>query len=258
MSRTRRHYIAFKTLVGKEIRRFIRIWIQTLLPPAVTMTLYFIIFGSLIGARIGPMEGFSYMEYIAPGLIMMAIITHSYSNVVSSFFSAKFQHYVEELLVSPTPNSIILAGYVTGGAIRGLMVGLIVLVISIFFTHLRIEHLLITCTVAILTAYVFALGGLINAIFANNFDDISIVPNFVLTPLTYLGGVFYSINLIPEFGQTASLFNPIFYMVNAFRYGILGVSDIDIWMAFAIILIFLVGMTSVALYLLDKGVGIRT
>jgi ABC-2 type transport system permease protein len=258
MNRTRRHYIAFKTLVGKEIRRFIRIWIQTLLPPAVTMTLYFIIFGSLIGARIGPMEGFSYMEYIAPGLIMMAIITHSYSNVVSSFFSAKFQHYVEELLVSPTPNSIILAGYVTGGAIRGLMVGLIVLVISIFFTHLRIEHPLITCTVAILTAYVFALGGLINAIFANNFDDISIVPNFVLTPLTYLGGVFYSINLIPEFGQTASLFNPIFYMVNAFRYGILGVSDIDIWMAFAIILIFLVGMTSVALYLLDKGVGIRT
>lgn len=258
MSRTRRHYIAFKTLVGKEIRRFIRIWIQTLLPPAVTMTLYFIIFGSLIGARIGPMEGFSYMEYIAPGLIMMAIITHSYSNVVSSFFSAKFQHYVEELLVSPTPNSIILAGYVTGGAIRGLMVGLIVLVISIFFTHLRIEHPLITCTVAILTASVFALGGLINAIFANNFDDISIVPNFVLTPLTYLGGVFYSINLIPEFGQTASLFNPIFYMVNAFRYGILGVSDIDIWMAFAIILIFLVGMTSVALYLLDKGVGIRT
>jgi ABC-2 type transport system permease protein len=189
---------------------------------------------------------------------MMAIITHSYSNVVSSFFSAKFQHYIEELLVSPTPNSIILAGYVTGGAIRGLMVGVTVLIISIFFTHLKIEHPLITCTVAILTANVFALGGLINAIFANNFDDISIVPNFVLTPLTYLGGVFYSINLMPEFGQTASLFNPIFYMVNAFRYGILGVSDIDIWMAFAIILIFLVGMASLALYLLHKGVGIRT
>jgi ABC-2 type transport system permease protein len=258
MSHTRRYYIAFKTLVIKEIRRFTRIWVQTLLPPAVTMTLYFIIFGTLIGARIGPMEGFSYIEYIAPGLIMMAIITHSYSNVVSSFFSSKFQHYIEELLVSPMPNSIILAGYVIGGAIRGLMVGLIVLVIALFFTRLKVEHPLITCTVAILTASVFALGGLINAIFANNFDDISIVPNFVLTPLTYLGGVFYSINLMPEFGQTISLFNPILYMVNAFRYGILGVSDIDIQIAFAIILLFLVGLTSFALYLLHKGVGIRT
>lgn len=238
MSHLQCYYIAFKTLAHKEIRRFIRIWIQTLLPPAVTMTLYFVIFGSLIGTRIGPMEGFSYMDYIAPGLIMMAIITHAYSNVVASFFSAKFQHYIEELLVSPTPNGIILAGYVAGGVIRGLMAGLIVLIISIFFTHLKIEHPLMTCMVAILTACVFALGGFINAIFANDFDDISIVPNFILTPLTYLGGVFYSINLIPEVAQTASLFNPIFYMVNAFRYGTLGISDIDIRMAFAIILIF--------------------
>lgn len=258
MSRAQRHYIAFKTLVIKEIRRFARIWVQTLLPPAVTMTLYFIIFGSLIGARIGPMEGFSYMEYIAPGLIMMAVITHSYSNVVSSFFSAKFQHYVEELLVSPTPHSIILAGYVVGGAVRGLMVGLLVLLIALFFTHLQVEHPLITCAVAVLTAIVFALGGFINATFANNFDDISIVPNFILTPLTYLGGVFYSINLMPEFGQTLSLFNPILYMVNAFRYGILGVSDINIWVAFALILAFLVGLTGLALYLLRKGVGIKT
>ncbi|ABA59279.1 ABC transporter permease [Nitrosococcus oceani] len=258
MSRAQRHYIAFKTLVIKEVRRFTRIWVQTLLPPAVTMTLYFIIFGSLIGARIGPMEGFSYMEYIAPGLIMMAVITHSYSNVVSSFFSAKFQHYVEELLVSPTPHSIILAGYVVGGAVRGLMVGLLVLFIALFFTHLKVEHPLITCAVAVLTAIVFALGGFINATFANNFDDISIVPNFILTPLTYLGGVFYSINLMPEFGQTLSLFNPILYMVNAFRYGILGVSDINVWTAFALILIFLIGLTGLALYLLHKGVGIRT
>lgn len=257
MSRAQRHYIAFKTLVIKEIRRFTRIWIQTLLPPAVTMTLYFIIFGSLIGTRIGPMEGFSYIEYIAPGLIMMAIITHSYSNVVSSFFSSKFQHYVEELLVSPTPNRIILAGYVIGGAARGLMVGVIVLLISLFFTQLKVEHPLITCSIAVLTAIVFALGGFINAVFANNFDDISIIPNFVLTPLTYLGGVFYSINLMPEFGQTISLFNPILYMVNAFRYGILGVSDIDVGLAFALISVLLVGLTGFALYLLHKGVGIR-
>lgn len=258
MNRTRRHYIAFKTIVTKEVRRFSRIWLQTLLPPAITMTLYFIIFGNLIGARIGPMEGFNYIEYIAPGLIMMAVITHSYTNVVSSFYSSKFQHYVEELLVSPTPNSVILAGYVVGGAARGLVVGAIVLLISLFFTHLKVEHPFITCAVVILTAVVFALGGFINAIFANSFDDISIVPNFILTPLTYLGGVFYSIDLMPEFGQIASLFNPILYMVNAFRYGILGVADIDVRVAFALILALLAGLAGFALYLLQKGVGIRT
>jgi ABC-2 type transport system permease protein len=258
MSRVHCHYIALKTLVIKEIRRFSRIWIQTLLPPAVTMTLYFIIFGNLIGARIGSMEGFSYIEYIAPGLIMMAVITHTYSNVVSSFYSSKFQHYVEELLISPTPNSIILAGYVIGGVARGLITGAIVLLIALFFTQLRVEHFFITGMVVILTAAVFALGGFINAIFANNFDDVSIVPNFVLTPLTYLGGVFYSINLMPEFGQIASLFNPILYMVNAFRYGILGVSDINIGIAFTIILTALVALISLALYLLHQGVGIRS
>lgn len=258
MSRRPRHYIALKTIVVKEIRRFSRIWIQTLLPPAVTMTLYFIIFGNLIGARIGPMEGFSYIEYIAPGLIMMTVITHAYSNVVSSFYSSKFQHYVEELLISPTPSSIILAGYVIGGVARGLITGAIVLIIALFFTRLRVEHVFITSTVVVLTAAIFALGGFINAIFANNFDDVSIVPNFVLAPLTYLGGVFYSINLMPELGQIASLFNPIFYMVNAFRYGILGISDIPIGTAFAVILTALVALTSLALYLLHHGIGIRS
>ncbi|CAH9015562.1 ABC transporter permease [Candidatus Nitrosacidococcus sp. I8] len=258
MSKLKRYYITFHTLAGREIRRFIRIWIQTLLPPAVTMTLYFVIFGGLIGGQIGPMEGFSYMEYIAPGLVMMAIINHSYMNVVSSLFSAKFQHYIEELIVSPTPNSIILLGYVTGGVVRGLMAGIIVFFIANLFTHIKIEHLLLTCMVAVLTAGVFSLGGFINAVFAKDFDGISIVPNFILTPLTYLGGVFYSIKLMPEFGQTASLFNPIFYMVNGFRYGMLGSSDVNIQVAFTIIIIFLIVLSIVALYLLNKGIGIRT
>ncbi|CAB1274456.1 ABC transporter permease [Candidatus Nitrosacidococcus tergens] len=258
MNSWKRYYITFNTLAGREIRRFIRIWIQTLLPPAVTMTLYFIIFGGLIGGRIGPMEGFSYMEYIAPGLVMMAIINHSYMNVVSSLFSAKFQHYIEELIVSPTPHSIILLGYITGGIVRGLMAGIIVFFIASFFTHIKIEHLLLTCLIAVLTAGVFSLGGFINAIFSKDFDGISIVPNFILTPLTYLGGVFYSIKLMPAFGQVASLFNPIFYMVNGFRYGMLGSSDVNIQVALAIILFFLIVLSITALYLLNKGVGIRT
>lgn len=251
-------FIAFWTLLVKEIRRFTRIWVQTLLPPAITMTLYFIIFGNLIGSRIGEMGGFGYMEYIAPGLIMMAVITNSYSNVVSSFFGTKFQRNIEELLVAPVPNWIILAGYVTGGAARGLGVGIIVTILSLFFTKLHISHFWITLSTVILTAIVFSLGGFINAVYANSFDDISIVPTFILTPLTYLGGVFYSIALLPDFWQGVSQLNPILYMVNSFRYGILGVSDINIAFAFAMIIAFIIVLGAYSMHLLNTGKGIRS
>jgi len=249
---------AFNTIVIKEVSRFTRIWVQTILPPAISTTLYFVIFGNLIGSRIGTMGGFSYINYIAPGIIMMAVINNSYANVVSSFFSAKFQRHIEEMLVAPIPNFIILAGYITGGVTRGMMVGIVVTLVALCFTELRVNNLFITFSVVLMTSTLFSLGGLINAIFADKFDDISIIPTFVLTPLIYLGGVFYSIELLPEFWQTVSAFNPILYMVNAFRYGLLGVSDISITMAFIIITLFIISLFTVALYLLSKGIGIKT
>ena len=256
-SKFARHQIAFNTLLSREIRRFIRIWPQTLLPPAITMTLYFIIFGNLIGSKIGEMGGFNYTQYIAPGIIMMSVINNAYSNVASSFFSAKFQNHIEELIVAPVPNYLILAGYVAGGTARGLCVGLIVTLVSLFFTNLSIQHVFITTSMIFLSAILFALGGFINAIYARSFDEISIIPTFILTPMTYLGGVFYSISLLPEFWQKVSLLNPILYMVNAFRYGMLGTSDIAVEIAFAIIILCIISLTSFALYLLNKGTGIR-
>lgn len=253
----RQIWIAFSTIVVKEIRRFMRIWPQTLLPPAITMALYFVIFGNLIGSRIGEMDGYDYMDFIVPGLIMMSVITNSYSNVVSSFFSLKFQKNIEEILVSPVPNWVVLLGYVTGGVVRGLAVGFIVTLLSLGFTDLQIHNVAITASVVMLTAVVFALGGFINAVFARSFDDISIVPTFVLTPLTYLGGVFYSISLLPEFWQGVSQINPILYMVNAFRYGILGVSDISIMNAFLMVAVSIAILFSVSLHLLNTGKGIR-
>lgn len=250
-------FIAFYTIVRKEISRFTRIWIQTILPPAISMTLYFVIFGSLIGPRIGTMNGFNYIDYIAPGIIMMAIINNSYANVVSSFFGAKFQKHIEEMIVAPIPNIIILCGFVTGGLARGLLVGAVVTIVALFFTDLKIHSLPITIAVVFMTAVVFSLAGFINAIFAKKFDDISIIPTFVLTPLIYLGGVFYSINLLPAFWQTVSAFNPILYMVNAFRYGMLGESDINISSAFIILLIFTGILFSISLFLLNKGTGIK-
>lgn len=248
---------AYKTIVTREIRRFMRIWPQTLLPPAVTMTLYFIIFGNLIGSRIGVMGGFDYMSFIVPGLIMMSVITSSYANVVSSFFSMKFQRSIEELLVSPVPNWIILAGYVTGGMSRGLGIGLIVTLLSLAFTQLSIHHLPMVILTVFLTSALFSLGGFINAMLATKFDDISIVPTFVLTPLTYLGGVFYSIDLLPGFWQGVSMINPILYMVNAFRYGILGVSDVNPYVALGMILLFIAILSAVSLRMLARGKGIR-
>ena len=254
----RRNRVAFRTLVFKEITRFSRIWVQTILPSAITTGLYLLIFGNLIGRRIGPMDGYTYMDYIVPGIIMLSIITNSYNNVVSSFYGTKFQRHIEELLVSPVPNWLILAGYVCGGVARGLTVGALVTIVAALFTDLSFAHPLLVILIAVLTATVFAIGGFLNAIFARSFDDISIVPTFVLTPLTYLGGVFYSISLLAPFWQTASLANPILYMVNAFRYGFLGVSDIPIAVAFALILVFIAGLGGWALYLLHRGTGIKS
>ena len=248
---------AIRTLVRKEVVRVLRIWVQTIVPPTITMTLYFIIFGNLIGSRIGSMDGYNYMQYVAPGLIMMSVITNSYGNVVSSFFGAKFGGHVQEMIVSPMSNAAIVIGHVAGGVIRGLLVGLLVTAIALFFTKLEVQHPLVTISMVFLSSIVFALAGFVNAVFAKKFDDISIVPTFVLTPLTYLGGVFYSISLLPDFWRSMSLANPILYMVNAFRYGILGASDISIGYAYLIVVGFVVVLFSVCMTLLNRGIGIR-
>jgi len=254
----RQAFIALQSIIVKEITRYFRIWIQTLLPPAITMTLYFVIFGKLIGSRVGMMEGVSYMEYITPGIIMMSVITNSYSNVASSFYSAKFQRNIEELLVAPVPTLFILLGYVFGGVSRGLITGVIVTLVASQFVELQIHNYAVVFFVIFLTSMMFATAGLVNAVFAKSFDDILIIPTFVLTPLTYLGGVFYSIKMLPEFWQNISLANPVLYMVNGFRYGFIGFSDIPIEHAMILISVFIVSLFSVAYYLLVKGIGIRS
>ena len=251
-------WVGYKTIVRKEITRILRIWGQTIVPPAITMTLYFIIFGELIGRRIGEMEGFTYMQYIVPGLVIMSVITNSYGNMVSSFFGAKFGKHIEELLISPLPNWVILAGYVTGALMRGLMVGAVVMAVSLFFTPIEVQHPLVMFTVLLLTAIVFALAGMVNAIFAQKFDDIAIIPTFVLAPLTYLGGVFYSISLLPAFWQNISVVNPILYMVNGFRYGMLGVSDVSLVMTYGVIVIAGALLFTWCMILLNRGTGLRT
>ncbi len=250
--------VGLGTIVRREIRRVVRIWVQTIVPPAITMTLYFIIFGNLIGRRIGEMDGVPYMTFIAPGLIMMAVITNSFGNVVSSFFSGKLHRHLEEMLVSPLAFPTIVAGYVIGGVVRGLAVASLVTVVALLFADLSIVHPLVTISVVILTSMVFSLAGLLNAIFAKNFDEISVIPTFVLTPLTYLGGVFFSISLLSPAWQVVARLNPILYMVNAFRYGMLGSSDIPIGTAYAIIGVSLIVLYSIVVYLLNRGTGIRT
>jgi ABC-2 type transport system permease protein len=250
-------YVALMTIVRKEIKRYLRIWTQTLLPSAITMSLYFVIFGTLIGSRIGEMGGFTYMQFVVPGLIMMAIVTNSYSNVVSSFFGSKFNNSVEELLVSPTPNYIILLGYVIGGISRGMLVAIVVTLVSLFFTQLQIHSYFVVVVVVLMTSTLFALAGFINAVFANNFDDISIVPTFVLTPLIYLGGVFYSMDLLSDFWAGVSKLNPLVYVVNAFRYGVLGVSDVSLTLAFGMIGMFTVLAFSYCMHLLNSGKRLR-
>lgn len=249
--------VAFFTIVRKEIRRFMRIWVQTITPPAINAILYMLIFGGLVGSRISEMDGVPYIDFIVPGVIMMGIIINSYANVSSSMFAAKMQHFIEELVVAPVSNITILAGFIIGGVARGLAVGILVSVVAFFFTDLSPMHPFITLSIAVLTSIMFSLGGFLNALFANTFDDISIVPNFVLTPLTYLGGIFYSISMLPEFWQSVSKLNPVLYMINGFRFGILGSSDIPLMHSYAVILVFIAVLGSVCLSLLNRGAGIK-
>ena len=251
---------AFVTIARREVARILRIWGQTLVPPAITMTLYFLIFGKLIGSRIGDMGGFDYMDFIVPGLVMMSVIQNAYGNISSSFFGAKFGRHIEELLVSPMPNYVILGGYVAGGVLRGLMVGAIVLAIAMLFTHVTIPHPLVTASTVLLGAVIFSLAGFVNAVYAKKFDDIAIVPTFILTPLTYLGGVFYSVRVLPDWAQTATQANPIFYMVNAFRYGLLGegATDVPLSLSYAVMLAFAVGLGALGMFLLKRGIGLRS
>jgi len=258
MSPASRNWVALYTVARREIARILRIWSQTLVPPAITMTLYFLIFGSLIGSRVGRMDGIDYMDFIVPGLVMMSVIQNSYGNISSSFFGAKFGRHVEELLVSPMPDWVILGGYVAGAVLRGLMVGVIVLCIAMLFTTVRIPHPLVTISTVLLGSTIFALAGFINAVFAKKFDDVAIVPVFVLTPLTYLGGVFYSVKLLPGWAEALTHANPIFYMVNAFRYGLLGSSDVTLGVAYALMLVFIVLLGWLSLWLLKRGTGLRS
>jgi len=250
-------FTAFKTIVIKEYLRFMRIWVQTLIPPVITVALYFVIFGNLVGSQIGNIGEFTYMEFIVPGLVLMALISNSYANVVSSFYGSKFQKNIEEMLISPLPNYLILIGFISGGIARGVIVGIAVLIVSLFFSDLHIHNYTITIAVFLLTSTLFSLAGIINAIYANSFDDITIIPTFVLTPLTYLGGIFYSISMLPEFWQQVSLINPILYMINAFRYGLLGVSDIPLTHAFIIIIGFIIALFMYSLHLLKTGTGLK-
>jgi len=251
-------FVAYQTILRKEIIRFLRIWMQTLLPPMITQSLYFVIFGTFIGSQIRDIQGVSYMAFIVPGLVMMAVINSSFSNVVSSFFGAKFQRNIEELMVSPTPSWVVIAGFISGGMARGLLVGLVVFGVSVFFTQPVISHFFIILMFIVLTSLVFSLGGLINGIFGRKFDDISIFPTFVLTPLTYLGGVFYSIKDLPEFWQAVSRLNPILYMVDGFRYGFYGISDVSIWISASILVFFTVLLIGINLFLLRKGIGLKS
>ncbi|MCO6552445.1 MAG: ABC transporter permease [Gilliamella sp.] len=252
------YWIALKSIWRKEVTRFLRIWIQTLIPPVITMSLYFIIFGNLIGSRVGDMGGFSYMEFIVPGLIMMSVITNSYTNVCSSFFSAKFQRNIEEILVAPVSTNILILGYVGGGVMRGILTGILVTIVSLFFVRFDVHSWLFVIFTLLLTSILFSLAGLLNAVFAKTFDDISIIPTFVLTPLTYLGGVFYSITMLPTFWQWVSKINPIVYMINGFRYGFLGVSDVPLWITFSMLILFVTVLYVITWRLIDSGLGLRS
>lgn len=255
---SKQNWVAFTTITTKEVRRFLRIWGQTLIPSAITMTLYFIVFGGLIGNRIGTLQGFNYAQYITPGLVMLAVITNAYSNVSTSFFLSKFVRNIEEILVSPSNSNVILLGFVTGGILRGILNGALVVIISLFFTHLSIAHFDVMLLVIVLSSALFSILGLINALYADNFDQIAMIPTFVLTPLTYLGGVFYSIEMLPPFWQGVSQFNPILYMVNTFRYGMIGQSDVNVYASIIVLVLFTLVSYGLAWWLLERGTGIRT
>ena len=252
------YFTALKSLAVKETNRYLRIWVQTLVPPVITTSLYFVIFGKMIGDRIGDMGGFSYMEFIVPGLIMMSAITSSYANVSSSFFSQKFQKNIEELLVAPVPTHIIIWGFVIGGLGRSILVGTLVTVISLFFVPLHVYSWFIVVITLLMTVILFSLAGLINGVFAQSYDDVSIVPTFVLQPLTYLGGVFYAISNLPPFWQAVSKINPIVYMISGFRYGFLGTADVPIMVSTIILILFIIVLYAICYYLVDRGKGLRS
>lgn len=250
-------WIPYYTMLRNDFVRIIRIWSQTLLPPVVTTSLYFVVFGAFIGSQIAPIDGFSYMQFIVPGLIMMSVITSSYMNTVSTFYFAKWTKTLDEILVSPMPDWLVILGFVSGGVLRGLLVGILVAIVALFFTHLTVFNLAALILAVVLTSVLFSIGGLINGVFAKGFDGISIVPTFVLTPLTYLGGIFYSVEMLPEFWQKVSLFNPILYMVNAFRWGFLGISDIPLVTCFAVLAGITVVLLGVTAYLFRNGIGLK-
>jgi len=249
--------IGYYTMVRKDFVRIVRIWSQTLLPPVITTSLYFAIFGTFIGSQVRDVNGHSYIAFIVPGIVMMSVITSAYMNTVSTFYFAKWQHTIDELLVSPMPLWVVIAGFVTGGLMRGFLVGFLVIVTSLFFTHLVIYSIPVILGAAVLTTLLFSLAGLVNGIFAKSFDAISIVPTFVLTPLTYLGGVFYSIDQLPPLFRTLSLGNPILYMVNAFRYGFLGITDVPLATCFIVMGAFVVVFAGLTLFLFIRGAGLK-
>lgn len=250
--------IAFWTLFSKECYRFLRIWAQTLIPPVMTSSLYFLIFGNFIGNRIENINGFTLMEFMTPGLMMMSVISASYMNVSSSFYFAKFQRSIEELLVSPTSHHTVILGFILAGALRGMMTGLLIFGTANFFIDIQILHPLSFFFFLFLTSALFSLAGFVNAVFARKFDDISIVPTFILTPLSYLGGIFYSIHQISETWGIITRFNPIFYLINGLRYSILDLSDVSAQFSFSVLgaLIFVLYM--VCFQLLEKGVGLKS
>tara|TARA_Y100000034_G_scaffold135001_1_gene205268 strand:+ start:693 stop:1448 length:756 start_codon:yes stop_codon:yes gene_type:complete len=250
--------IDLKTLVEKEVTRFLRIWTQSLLPNVITTALYFLIFGTFLGSQINDISGYTYMAFIAPGLIMLGVILNSYQNVSSSFFLAKFQRSIEELLVAPISYNKIIIGYMMGGMLRGIFVGILITLVSLFFIDLTIYNFTIVIIYLLLTSALFSLAGLINGIYANNFDEIMVIPTFVLTPLIYLGGIFYSLDALPNFWQLVSKLNPILYLINGFRFGFLGISDINIYVSMIVLILFVVVFYGICYYLISRGIRIKS
>ncbi len=251
-------WTSFYTIVRKDTVRMFRIWPQTFLPALVTSALYFLIFGAFLGSRIGEVHGVSYIMFVVPGLVMLSVVMNAYSNVAFVMFASKFfARNIDEILVSPTPPWVLVAGYITGGVVRGVITGLLVLLVSLLFTDLVVANVLVIALFLILTSLIFALGGLVNGVYAKSMDGISIVPTFVLTPLVYLGGVFYSAQTLPGIWGTLTKFDPIFYIVNGFRYGFLGFSDISLWTSLAVLIVLALLLLGIAIYLIRTGLGLR-
>jgi ABC-2 type transport system permease protein len=251
-------WISFYTIVRKDAARMFRIWPQTFLPSIITSVLYFLIFGSFLGSSIGEVQGVPYILFVVPGLVMLAVVTQSYANTSFVMFTSKFfGRNIDEILVSPTPPWILVAGYIAGGVVRGVVVGVLVLLVSLFFTHLVVYSYLTILLFLVLTSLVFSLAGLVNGVYAKSMDGISIVPTFVLTPLVYLGGVFYSVESLAPFWRAVTQVDPIFYIINGFRYGFLGASDVPILYSTGLLLLFTAVFTGIAIYLIRNGLGLK-